>query len=217
MAASKELAPLDDVLNGPSTARLIPASSHRFVAELKTNTAPPESPEERCASFGPTLLSNGARNKCAIIRIRINRSDHICSPALDFVASAPKPAAQMRVVADENGIATLSAPTKHNQTQIHLTSRRSGVKRRVSRKCPGDLPDLQIARWIGKYRRGGVGDIAKHKTFANVAANVLGGDEIVRRYHRSEKAPELSFVLPSAVGERSRRCARVRTRIGRSI
>src|SRR4029077_1863908 len=50
------------MLNGPSTARLTPANSHLFVLLLKTNTPPPESPDDKCASSGPAFASNGARN-----------------------------------------------------------------------------------------------------------------------------------------------------------
>src|SRR4029077_19812144 len=51
-----------ETLNGPSIERLTPANSHLFVPVFNTNTPPPESPDDKCASFGPAFASNGARN-----------------------------------------------------------------------------------------------------------------------------------------------------------
>jgi len=53
-----KLDPVGVVEKGPSTEKLIPASFHVPPSLMKT--APPESPEERCASFGFPFSSKAA-------------------------------------------------------------------------------------------------------------------------------------------------------------
>src|SRR3954453_889641 len=99
-----------------------------------------------------------------------NRFHRISAPALR-TASAPFPAAELRI--RQNIIsAALRTATENHQRQTGFTSSRAAVKRRVVRQGARHLPDLKIAGRIIEDRGGHIGVTAEDERVANVAADV---------------------------------------------